>query len=191
MGSIKPPKKVKLFVGLLSADRDLGQRACQLLRKHYGQTDLQSEYWPFGHTDYYLAEMGENLERHFVCFDDLIYPDAIAEIKRQTIEIEARICHDLALPPQSRPVNLDPGYMSLSKLVLATTKDYSHRIYLRRGIYAEVTLRYHDGGWQAWPWTYPDYASEPCREFFLHMRERLKSQITQPLPDKGGANQSA
>ncbi len=191
MGTIRPPKRVKLFVGMISNDRDLTHRARQLLSRHYGEVDLQSDYWPFDHTDYYLQEQGENLERHFVSFYRLIYPDAIAEIKRQTNDIEQRICADLALPDNRRPVNLDPGYISLSKLVLATTKDYAHRIYLERGIYAEVTLRFHDGGWQPWPWTYPDYASDAYREFFMRMRERLKAQFTETLLNERGANDSA
>ncbi len=190
MGIIKPPKPVKLFVGLLSGDRDLVRRASQLLRRHYGEIDLQSDYWPFEQTEYYLDELGEHAERRFVSFERLVHPDAIAEIKRQTNAIEKSMCEDLLLPPERRPVNLDPGYMSLSKLVLATTKDFSHRIYLQRGVYAEVTLRFHDGGWQPWPWTYPDYASEAYREFFMHLRQRLKAQLGETTDHERGADRS-
>jgi len=177
MGTIKPPRKVKLLVGILSEDRDLVQRARQLLCKCFGDTDFSSDYYPFDASDYYEEELGENPEKSFLSFDQLIRPDGIVEVKRETNELEKQICHDLALPHDLRPVNLDPGYMSLSKLVLATTKDFSHRIYIQRGIYAEVTLRYRDGNWQSWPWTYPDYASGIYSNFFTQMRERLKDQL--------------
>ncbi len=190
MGSIRPPKQVKLFAGLLSGDRDLVSRAFHLLSKQFGEIDVRSEYWPFEQTDYYSDELGEHVERQFVAFSQLIHPDAIAEIKRQTNDIETRICEDLALPADHRPVNIDPGYVALGKLVLATTKDYSHRIYLRRGIYAETTLRFHDGGWHAWPWTYPDYASKQYQEFFMSVREQLKKQYSDIDTGKRGTDSS-
>lgn len=164
---------------MLSGDRDLLRRALQLLYRHYGRSDLESSYWTFDDTDYYSAEMGDEVERQFVCYKDLIKPDTIAEIKRQTNEIEKRICDDLALPHHQRPVNLDPGYLSLSKVVLATTKDRSQRIYLERGIYAEVTMIFKEGRWQPWPWTFPDYASGRYNEHFLQMRNMLKDQLAQ------------
>ena len=190
MGSIRPPKPVKLLIGLLSGDRDLMSRACQLLSKQFGQIDHWSEHWPFEQTEYYSDELGEHIERRFVAFSQLIHPDAIAEIKRQTNDIETRICEDLALRTDRRLVNLDPGYVALSKLVLATTKDYAHRIYLRRGIYAEATLRFHDGGWHTWPWTYPDYASKEYQDFFVTVREQLKKQYSDVDTDRRGTDSS-
>ena len=190
MGSIRPPKPVKLLIGLLSGDRDLMSRACQLLSKQFGKIDHWSEYWPFEQTEYYSDELGEHIERRFVAFSQLIHPDAIAEIKRQTNDIETRICEDLALRTDRRLVNLDPGYVALSKLVLATTKDYAHRIYLRRGIYAEATLRFHDGGWHTWPWTYPDYASKEYQDFFITVREELKKQYSDVDTDRRGTDSS-
>lgn len=177
MGIIKAPRAVKLFVGLLSGDRDLMRRTTQLLAKPFGPIDLESDYWPFTHTDYYLAELGDEVDRHFVSFERLIYPDQIAGIKQQTNEIELRAGQEMGASAGSRPVNLDPGYVSLGKMVLATTKDYAHRIYLQQGIYAEVTLHFHDGRWRPWPWTYADYASGMYEEFFLTVREKLKEQF--------------
>ena len=91
--------------------------------------------------------------------------------------LEARLADDCLRPPDQRVVNLDPGYIGLSKLVLATTKDHAHRIYIQRGIYAEVTLRYIKGAWSPWPWTYPDYAAETYHPFFMRVRERLVEQL--------------
>ncbi len=190
MGSIRPPTPVKLLGGLRSGDRDLISRACQLLSRRFGEIDLKSGYWPFEQTEYYSDELGEHIERQFVSFSQLIHSESIAEIKRQTNDIETRICEDLALPTDRRLVNLDPGYVALSKLVLATTKDYSHRIYLRRGIYAEATLRFHDGGWHVWPWTYPDYASKTYQEFFMTVREQLKKQYGDIETDRRGTDPS-
>ncbi|MEE9295038.1 MAG: DUF4416 family protein [Phycisphaerae bacterium] len=177
MGTIRPPRRAKLFCGLLGSELDLLALGRRRLAEHFGEIDLQSQVWPFDATDYYEAETGPGIQRQFVFFDNLISVERLAEIKRLTNEIEHRICDDLGLPRSTRRVNIDPGYISLSKLVLATTKDHAHRIYLQQGIFAEVTLRFEKGGWRAWPWTYPDYASETYHAFFTQGRERLKQQL--------------
>jgi len=177
MGKPRPPQKVKLIVGMLSGDVDLLARAQKLLGRTFGAVELQSDVWPFDATDYYEAEMGPQLKRQFVAFADCIQPDALAEIKRTTNEIEARICEDMLVDLDHRPVNLDPGYVALSKLVLATTKDHAHRVYVQRGIYAEVTLKFEHGAWRPWPWTYPDYAAGTYYDFFNQVRERLHRQL--------------
>ena len=169
-------RPVKLIVGLLSGDPDLLRRARQLLVREHGEVDLESELWPFDQTDYYEAEMGRDLRRQFLCFEGLVPPRSIAETKLQTNELETRIAEDCLLPDRPRPVNIDPGYLDLAKLVLATTKDHGHRIYLDLGIYAEVTLHYRDGAWQPWPWTYPDYRQPGYHAFFDRVRERYRIQ---------------
>ena len=180
MARPRAPQPVKLLCGLLSNDRDLLQRARQLLRKRFGTVDLRSEIWPFDQTDYYEAEMGSGLERRFVCFERPIPPDALPDIKLETNALEQQIADDCLLPDIARPVNIDPGYIDLSKLVLASTKDSGHRVYLARGIYAEVTLRYTHGKWVEHPWTYPDYRSSDCHTFFSEVRERLRLQRAEP-----------
>jgi hypothetical protein len=119
--------------------------------------------------------MGPNLLREFLSFRDLIPPDRIAAIKRETNGIEQELASALKAPAP-RPVNLDPGYLSASKVVLATTKDYAHRLYLADGIYAEVTLNYCDGRWQPRPWTYPDYRTDAYAGFFAQMRKLYLEQ---------------
>lgn len=180
MGKPRPPARVKLIVGMLSGDVDLLERARHLLSRQFGPVDLQSPIWPFASTNYYEPEMGGELKRRFVSFAGLIHPDRIAEIKRTTNDLERRICDELLLAEDRRAVNLDSGYIGLSKLVLATTKDHAHRIYLQRGIYAEVTLRFERGAWASWPWTYPDYAGPTYHAFFLQVRERLRHQLDEP-----------
>lgn len=177
MGRIKAPKPAKLICGLIGGDPDLLARARGLLAKQIREIEATSDLWPFDQTDYYADEMGSDLKRQFVSFAGVIQVDRLAEIKRLTNEIEQRIAEEVLDPVITRPVNLDPGYITLSKLVLATTKDYSHRIYLQAGIYGEVTLHYESGGWQAWPWTYRDYAAPTYHRFFTEVREALKAHL--------------
>lgn len=180
MGTPRTPPPVKLFVGLLGGDPDLLRRARQLLVRKYGPTDLESELWPFAQTSYYADEMGPDLKRWFLSFEKLVRPESLAEIKRETNAVEREIADACAFPDVPRPVNLDPGYLDLGKLALATTKDRSHRLYIGQGIYAEVTLQFTQGGWQPWPWTYPDYRQSEYHEFFLRVRERLYEQRNRP-----------
>ena len=178
MGAVRPPKRVKLIVGMLSGDPDLFRRARQHLERVLGPIDLISELWPFECTDYYDGEMGPDLKRQFVTIAELVRPERLPEIKRQTNHLEAAIRGELALTEEHRPVNLDPGYVTLGKLVLATTKDYSHRVYIDQGVYAEVTLRFESGRWLPWPWTYPDYSAATYHGFLIRVRERLKEQLS-------------
>ncbi len=176
MAKPRPAKPVKLLAGLLGSDPDLLQRARQLLSRRFGPIDLESDHWSFDHTDYYLEEMGPNLLRRFVSFQPLIQPDRLVEIKLETNALEQEIAYQCLLPETRRPVNIDPGYLDLTKLVLATTKDRAHRIYLGHGIYAEVTLQYANGAWQVLPWTYPDYRRPEYHAFFDRMRQSYREQ---------------
>ncbi len=176
MARARAAQPVKLIVGLLSGDADLLRRARQLLQRKFGGVDLESDVWPFAETDYYTAEMGPGLQRWFLSFERLIRPETLAEIKLHTNELELQIADQCLAPERARPVNLDPGYLNLAKLVLATTKDRAHRLYLNAGIYAEVTLHYRDGAWQAWPWTYPDYRKPEYLAWFERVRNIYRKQ---------------
>jgi hypothetical protein len=178
MGALRPPRKAKLFAGLLAGNADLFVMARRRLEEHFGVVEFESEDFPFTSTDYYEAELGEDVLRRFVFFEGLASTERLAEIKRLTNDIEGRIGLDFGLPAGSRAVNIDPGYITLSKLVLATTKDHAHRIYIQQGIYAEVTLKFEGGGWRAWPWTYPDYAATTYHSAFTRARDRLKEQLS-------------
>ncbi|TWT41269.1 hypothetical protein RAS1_39630 [Phycisphaerae bacterium RAS1] len=183
MGAAKTAKPVKLFAGLLGADVDLLRRARQLLSRRYGRVDLESDIWEFVSTDYYESEMGRGLKRWFIAFEPLLAPDRLAEVKLETNAIEAEIA-DAAMDPHIiRPVNIDPGYLNLGKLILASVKDHAHRIYLGAGIYGEVTLRFTDGAWQAWPWTFPDYRLPEYHAFFDRLRARYREQREQAAGD--------
>jgi hypothetical protein len=174
MGKITEPRPVKLIVGLFTGNMDLLPSARVALVERFGEIDYESERLPFHHTHYYEAEFGPNLQRQILSFAKLVPPEQLTAVKRLTNELEQSWSVD-----GQRRVNLDPGYVSLSKLVLATTKDYSHRVYLGQGIYAEVTLHYRRGSFRSWEWTYPDYASERYREIFDHIRSIYVAQLRQ------------
>lgn len=177
MGTPRLPLPAKLICGLLGADEDLLHRARQMLVRRFGPVEFESAIWLFSQTSYYETEMGPGLKRQFVAFERLIPPDSLARIKRETNEIESQIAEECVALGIARPVNLDPGTIDLARLVLATTKDRSHRIYLDQGVYAEVTLHWSEGAWRVWPWTYPDYHDPAYHEFFTRVRTRLSEQL--------------
>lgn len=159
MGKAKGPKQVKLIIGLLSKNKKLLGFIEEFFIKKFGGIDYRSHDLPFSFTEYYKKEMGHPLIRRFISFQKPISPEYIASAKTITNRIEKRFSVKKS-GAIKRKVNIDPGYISDSKLVLATTKDYYHRIYLRDGIYAEVTLAWQKGCFRPFEWTYPDYGTE-------------------------------
>lgn len=167
MGKIYPLKKVKLIIGLISNDETLLNKIEAILEKRLNnRIDFKSETIDFTYTDYYNEEMGEGLKRRFLSFKRLVRPETIAKVKLLTNNIENKFC-----VRGKRAVNIDPGYVDMAKLVLLSTKDYSHRVHIGKGIFAEVTLHYKDKHFNFWPWTYPDYKSEEYIEIFDKIRE--------------------
>jgi len=171
MGKIKVSSQVRLICGMITQDEGLFERASQRMIVEFGPIDYRSKILSFDHTDYYQAEMGPNLKRRFVSFKELIDRERLSEIKCFTNTLEEEFSEG-----ERRQMNLDPGYLTLDKLVLATTKDYSHRIYIGRGIYAEVTLHYQNREWRPYEWTYPDYRSKEYLEIFKELRSLAATQ---------------
>lgn len=172
---LHPPKPVKLIVGMLSRQGEMFELAEQRMRSLWGEIDIHSEIMPFTQTRYYEKQMGVGLLRKFVSFAKLIEPGQLASIKHQSNVLEAELARTesgQALGVE-RPINLDPGYVDTSKLVLATTKNYSHRIYIGENMYAEATLHFTRGQWQSWPYTYPDYAGGEYIPFLTQVRDTL------------------
>jgi hypothetical protein len=175
MAEPAPPPPCRLIVGMLSRNVALFDRAASILAECFGPPDMTSDVLPFDFTDYYAPRMGRDLLRRFYAFGGDYAPEQLAETKRRTNAIEDEFAAaDRSVP---RPVNLDPGYVTASKLVLATTKNHAHRIYLRDGIYAEVTLSFHDGAFHPMPWTYPDYRTPAYRAFFESVRTALLAEV--------------
>jgi hypothetical protein len=176
MWELKNPKPVKLIIGILAANQDCLQTAVKTIEAKFGEIDFQSDVWPFTQTDYYKDQTGENILRQFISIEKLIDPGKLAKIKLKTNKLEQKLAADLNIG-LCRPVNLDPGLIEPSKLVLATTKNYSHRIYIGKKMYAEVTLIFDKGLWKPFDYTYPDYRQQCYFDFFDKARNRLVEQL--------------
>lgn len=171
MAEIHEPHKVLAFAGLIFFKEFNPDSALEHLNELLGRVIKKSEIIPFTHTTYYNKEMGENLLRQWVLFEKLIYPDLLIELKHKSNEIENRFLNENG----GRKINIDPGLISLSNIILTSTKNYSHRIYLGKGIYAEVTLIYKDHQFRPLEWTYPDYREAKALQFFNEARGILKN----------------
>lgn len=170
------PPPVRLFFALMTAEAALFDRAEAALAEAYGPIDERDETFDFdAFTDYYAAEFGTGLGKRLVSVEPLIDPVRLVDIKRETNELERGFARhaspDTADPP--RRVNIDPGYVEPGKVVLASTKDHSHRIYVGRGIYEEVTLTWsrRTDGFEPMPWAYPDYRQPARLAFLARLRE--------------------
>lgn len=176
MWELHEPQPVKLIIGILAANENALRSAQEALNEPFGPFDLESPIWPFSHTQYYRNEMGDNILRRFVTAEKLIHPGRLAEIKHAANALERELAEKLksSLP---RPVNLDPGYLEPSKLVLASTKNFAHRIYIGQNMFAEVTLTYSKGTWNSYPFTFPDYKSGEYDVFLTQARDKLAAQL--------------
>ena len=174
MGQITSPAPAKLFMAIMISAGVEFEKIEGRLAELYGPMDFKSQVFAFDeYSRYYAPEMGIGLVKKFVSFVQPVAQDMLAEIKLRTnaLELELGVGEGGIL---HRRVNLDPGYLTASKLVLATTKDFAHRIYLGQGIFAEITLNYRRGqGWQPHSLTYADYRSPLALEFFAEVRNCL------------------
>jgi len=177
MGAIRPPVPVKPFVGILLSDRDALDSVEARLAEVLGPVDHRMAPIPFSFTQYYTREMGPSIKRAFLSFEGLIDGDRLPAVKIQTNNIEAEFSPGPSDRPFLRSVNIDPGYLEQSKVVLASTKNFYHRIYLGGGIFGEVTLHYTQNTFQSFPWTYPDYKTPDYHEFFTTVRRTYRAQL--------------
>jgi hypothetical protein len=165
-------RKVKLISSLFSPEEGLIDTVIKEMEEHFGPVDWVSGKLFFDRTRYYEREMAWPLHRRFVTFFKLIKPDSIVDIKLVTNRIEREHLVDT-----KRRINIDPGYISLERLILATGKNYIHRIYLAKGIYADLTLIFHGGTFKPLSWTYPDYADERVIGMFNIVRSAYLQHI--------------
>jgi len=173
MGRFKLPDHVALIAAVMAVDRSWLDRAKQSLSETFGPLARESVLYPFDiHSSYYEREMGCDLIKQFVSFERRIPMDRLPAIKIATNKLEERFARREG-ERLGRRVNVDPGYMASSKLVLATTKNYDHRIYLGEGIFADLTLRYCHGRFETLDWTYPDYRTDLAQKFFAEVRSDL------------------
>ncbi|MBA7639577.1 hypothetical protein ES703_47236 [subsurface metagenome] len=161
----------KLVLAVLISEPELKQKLLDELTDSFGSQDYISQEIEFSFTRYYCEEMGDRISRFFLSFQDLVNPERLAEIKIETNYLESHFSRE-----GKRKVNLDPGLLSLSRFILATTKDSSHRIPLHSGIYAETTLIYERKEFRAVEWTYPDYRSPEYLKILHNIRSIYKKQ---------------
>ena len=178
MSVAREPTYSLLVVACFSRHLDALQWAQDRLTPRFGSIALTSPDFAFHHTKYYASTMGTGLVKRLLVFGSIAPADCLADVKRFTIELEEELAASGRFS-EPRPLNLDPGLVQLGKFLLASTKDQAHRVYLRDGIFAEVTLRFQAGAFEVWPWTYADYREEAVREFLNQARALLYAQVTE------------
>jgi len=179
MAEAKPFSSVKLICGIISSRKAFFKKADEYLIQFFGPVDYESPLFEFDFTDYYEKQMGKNLKRKFLSFENLISPEKLSEIKLQTSKLEEKIGKELK--ENFRVVNLDPGYLTPSALIMATVKDFAHRIPLQHGIYAHLELLFSKKGIKTLGWTYPDFKSKGYQDFFIKVRRIYLAQLREPV----------
>jgi hypothetical protein len=178
----RSPRAAKLVMSFLYRDEAPLAETLAAADEKYGPVDFLSEPLPFEFTAYYEREMGKNLKRRLAGFRPLIFPQQLPEIKHWANAREDRHRDEKG----GRRINIDPGYIASAKFILATAKDYSHRIYLGDGIYGDLTLMFQKGSFRTLPWTYPDYGSPPLIDLVTLLRRRYLWQLKNTGPRSSG-----
>lgn len=178
MGHIRTPLPAKLFIGMLSPEPDLFTQCAGIISSQYGPIDLETEIMTWSISDYYQEEMGNTIFRKFYFLTELIDQGTLSKVKNFTNQIEEQFSHP-ASSRKGRRINLDPGYVTEAKVVLASTKDFAHRIYIGENIYAEVTLRYSNKArsFAALEHTYFDFRMDAYISVFNQAREILRRDM--------------
>lgn len=173
MGKIRAPQKALPFIGILFTPTVVLNNVIDVMKTDFGEKILESEPIVFDQTTYYNKEMGDSIQRQWFVFNRLFNPSCLCELKHITNRLET----DYLDKENNRRINIDPGLITMSNVVLASTKNYSHRIYLDKGVYAEVTLLYKHKEFHALDWTYPDYQEPKVLQFFNEGRDLLKERL--------------
>lgn len=171
MGSINPVPPVAFFASIMVSDHGLMPEVETALEGFLGGVEEKTTMVPFSYSEYYKGEMGD-LSRCFIFFLRLGPRESLVDVKLKTNGIEER----MSLSGRRR-VNIDPGYVALEHVVLATTKGFSHRLYLGQGIFGDLTLVFRNGGYRPLEWTYPDYANGETTQMFIRWRQQYKEQL--------------
>jgi hypothetical protein len=176
MGQPSPFPAEKLVIGVLTSRMERWDALASGLIRRFGPADFTSAPIPFDFSPYYDEEMGPGIQRLFVSFMGLVDPTTLAAVKAETNALE-----DTFREQGNRTVNLDPGLLNLSRFILASTKDSSHRIPLSGGMYAEITLVFEHGSFRPVEWTYPDYRSPGYISILNEIRGLYRAQVRLPI----------
>ena len=176
MGEILSPKPVKLFIAVTYQHDAHYQEVLSQLKERFGNVEQLIKYDFTAFTDYYNSEMGNHLYKVIMSFETLISKEKTASLKHYSNEIESQSANKKEYP-MKRAVNIDPGYLTEAKVILLTTKNFAHRIYIGNGIFAEITLTYRKNSYTFNNWTYPDYKSQKVISYFNDVRIKYREQI--------------
>lgn len=169
---LKTPEPVKFLLAITSNQEKMATTVLNEFKTDFGIVDSQSGVFPFNHTNYYEKEMGSGLSKEFYSFKVINEPEYLAQMKIKATEIEGN-----SLTGGNRTVNIDPAYLELSKLVVASSKNFSHRIYIGKGVFGDIQLQYRAAKFIGNPWTYPDYLTSQSLSFFTKVRTIYQSQL--------------
>ena len=175
MGTVLQHPPALFLAAVFSRDLAALEWAKKRIEEVWGPTLPNPPIYRFDETDYYQASMGSDLHKTFFVSERCHPPEDLPDWKHRTNRWEQEYRCDI--PDVARPLNIDPGYLTSAKLVLASTKDHAHRLYLRNGIYAELTLQYRRGSWHRLPWTYPNYQRADYHQFFSRCRDHVRQTI--------------
>ena len=175
MSELKEPQPAKLIMALLYSQKERLRQLKNKLEKSFGPIDEESPEFEFNHTHYYTEEMGGNLVKVLLSFKKLVTQENLPEIKLATNSLEREFSQ-----AGKRWINIDPGYLTLDRLVIATGKNAAHRIYIGKGVYGDLTLVFQSGSFQPLPWTYPDFRSEKIINLFNQSRNKFKEKQYKP-----------
>lgn len=176
MSILKKPKKVKLVIAFFSTSVKILDEVESKLEKRYGKIDYKTPDIDFIETDYYNEEMGNNLITRYISFYKTVSRSSLPSIKKYCCQLEVKYSKNKE-GALKRLVNIDPGLLSLENFILATGKAYSHRIYLKKGVWADLTLIYQKENYTNLPWTYPNYQSKKIKKALLKIREIYHNQL--------------
>ena len=176
MGTTQAHPPIKLILALIGRDLSLLEEVERRMEREYGPIQDRSEIFMFTFAERFAREMGPELKKRVVSFRDLLPIEKFPEVKLFTNDLEWEY-REHATEGTRRLVNLDPGYVTLTQVTLASTRSYGHHVYLRDGVYAELLLRYQRGVLRNLPWTYPDFRSHLVHQFFTSVRERYHSEL--------------
>jgi hypothetical protein len=180
MSRPRVPQPGKLVIGLFMREKTFIGSVARLLSERFGPIDMVSPWWVFDHTAYYESEMGAPLYRRLLVFQRLMAQGVLAPVKLVTNKMERITAHE-----GRRRVNIDPGCLMPERFVLASGKNYAHRIYLAHGIYADLTLIYQQGEFKPLAWTYPDYAGSLLRSYLAKVRRKYLHDLRWLRPRAG------
>lgn len=167
------PVPVRLILSMITSDNRYFKLVIKAAEGLWGRIDFLSEKLSFNHTAYYEEEMGGGLSRKICSFEKMISPERLPSIKLQCSSFETMFLDQHG----KRRVNIDPGYMAREKVVLATFKNFSHRIYLEKGVYGDLVLIYRDKDFRALDWTFPDYSSQEMLNVLNVIRDRYVMKL--------------